>query len=261
LKRHAGHLGGGVLDRLDDVLIAGAPAQVAGDAEADLLLARVRVLLQQAVRAHDHAGRAEAALKPVHLAKAFLQGGQRAVGSGHAFDRQDLGAIGLDGEHGAGLHRLAVEVHRAGAAMAGLAADMRAGQVELLAQEMDQQRARFDEGLDRLAVDLERDLRLRHDRLPQRARDLARASARATITPAILVRYSTGPRRSAAGDVIASAAATTRLTVSASSPVPATSRDASSAQSGVSPTLVSAMEQVAMRSPLSVRTTAAAAVA
>ena len=40
---------GGVAHRLDDVLVAGAAAQVAGEAEADLLLGRVRVLLQQPV--------------------------------------------------------------------------------------------------------------------------------------------------------------------------------------------------------------------
>ena len=60
-----------------------------------------------------------------------------------------VGAVGLDREHGAGLDRLAVEVDGAGAAMAGLAADMRAGEVELLAQEMDQQGARLDQRFDR----------------------------------------------------------------------------------------------------------------
>src|SRR5262245_54161010 len=72
LERHAVELGGGVLDRFDDVLIAGAAAEVAGNAEADLRLGRALVLLQQPIGAKDHSGRAEPALQAVHLAEAFL---------------------------------------------------------------------------------------------------------------------------------------------------------------------------------------------
>ena len=56
---------------------------------------------------------------------------------------------------------------------------------------------------------------------------MARASARESITPAILVRYCGVPRRSDAGAVIASAAATARFTV----PRRATSRSGSPARS------------------------------
>ena len=49
LRGAGAHLRRRVLNGLDDVLVARAPAQVAGDAEADLLLARVGVLLQQPV--------------------------------------------------------------------------------------------------------------------------------------------------------------------------------------------------------------------
>ena len=55
--------------------------------------------------------------KSVHFAEAFLQRVQRAVGVRHAFDGADLGAVCLHGEHRAGLHRLAVEIDGAGAAM------------------------------------------------------------------------------------------------------------------------------------------------
>ncbi len=46
--------------------------------------------------------------------------------------------------------------------MAGVAADMRAGDIELIAQEMDQQGARLDQSLHGLAIDLHRDLRFGH---------------------------------------------------------------------------------------------------
>ena len=53
-------------------------------------------------------------------------------------------SVGLHREHQAGAHRLAVEEDRAGAADAVLAADVRAGQAELVAQEVAQQQARLD---------------------------------------------------------------------------------------------------------------------
>src|SRR5262245_66651490 len=59
------HLGGGLLDRLDDVHVAGAAAQVAADAPPDLVLARVRVLTEQPGGLHDHPRGAEAALQAV----------------------------------------------------------------------------------------------------------------------------------------------------------------------------------------------------
>jgi hypothetical protein len=43
-------------------------------------------------------------------------------------------------QRGAALHRLAVDMHDAGAALAGVAADMGAGQAEVFAQELNQQR-------------------------------------------------------------------------------------------------------------------------
>src|SRR5512139_1574657 len=69
----------GGLHGLDDVLVTRAAAQVAGDALADVLLARVRVFLQQAVGARDHAGRAVAALQAVLLVERLLQRVQRAA--------------------------------------------------------------------------------------------------------------------------------------------------------------------------------------
>ena len=47
-------------------------------------------------------------------------------------------------EHGAGLHRHAVDMDDAGAALRGVAADMGAGEAQVLAQELHQQRARID---------------------------------------------------------------------------------------------------------------------
>src|SRR5215207_11259777 len=62
----------GPADCRDDVLVARAAADRARDRGADLLLGRVRVLVQQRARRHQHAGRAEAALERVQLMEALL---------------------------------------------------------------------------------------------------------------------------------------------------------------------------------------------
>ena len=65
--------------------------------------------------------------------------------------------------------------------MAGFAADMRPGEVQLLAQEVDEQGARLDQRFDELAVDLHGDLGFGHVFISfgQRARAIWRGRARA----------------------------------------------------------------------------------
>ena len=60
-----------------------------------------------------------------------------------------VGAIGLDREHRARLRAPAVDEDGAGAALAGVAADVRAGQAQLFAEEVDEEHARLDVGLAR----------------------------------------------------------------------------------------------------------------
>ena len=62
----------------------------------------------------------------------------------------------LHRQHQAGAHDLAVDAHRACAANAVLAADMRAGQFQMLAQEIRQIEPRQHMRIDALAVDIER---------------------------------------------------------------------------------------------------------
>ncbi len=99
--------------------------------------------LQHAGREHQEARRAEAALQAVVLDEGALQRVQR-IAVREALDGADPAAIGLHGEHQAGAHRLAVDQHRAGAADAMLAADMRAGLAAVVADRVDQRAARLD---------------------------------------------------------------------------------------------------------------------
>ena len=135
-------LGGGE-HRLDDVVVAGAAAQVALETFAHLGFARVRVLVEQAGRRHDHPRRAVTALQPVVLHERPLHRVQLAVG-GQTLDRDHVGTVGLDRQHGAALHRLTVDVDGARPARRGVAPDVGAGQLELLAQELHEQRPRLD---------------------------------------------------------------------------------------------------------------------
>ena len=77
---------------------------------------------------------------------------------GEPLDGRDLGAVGLDREDRAGFRAPAVHEDGAGAALTGVAPDVRAGQAQLLAQEVDQEHAGVDVSLARLAVHGHRDL-------------------------------------------------------------------------------------------------------
>src|SRR5262249_50276558 len=160
-----------------------------------------------------------------------------------------------------GFHRHAVDIDGAGTAMGGLTADMGTGHLQILADEMHQQRARLDEAFDLGAVHLHGDVGFCHLSLPQPALPAARCNARTTMMPPTCLRYSTGPRASAAGDMIACAAAAAFFNEASSRLLPITAFAASVASSGVSARLVRPIEQVASLPPDIVSTTAAAAVA
>src|SRR5580658_11093967 len=112
---------GGQQDAVDDALVAGAPADVAGERFADLLLAGVGVDGEERGGLHDKPRRAETALEAVRIPHRLLQRAQPAV-SGQPLDRRDLAACGLDRQDQARAHRPAVEDDRAGTADPVLAA-------------------------------------------------------------------------------------------------------------------------------------------
>ena len=93
---------------------------------------------EQRVARHHHPRRAKAALQAVLLIEALLDRVELPVLL-EPFDRHDLPAVGLDGEHGAGLDGRSVEQHRACAAVRRVAADVRARQPQGLADEVDEQ--------------------------------------------------------------------------------------------------------------------------
>ena len=105
-------------------------------------LAGIRVRGQERGRGQHHPRRAEAALEPVLLVEALLHRAEPAGGR-EALDGGELVPVGLDGEHRARLHRRPSR-HRAGAAVGRVAADVRPGKPERLAEEVHEQEPRLD---------------------------------------------------------------------------------------------------------------------
>ncbi|OLC16976.1 MAG: hypothetical protein AUH32_00110 [Actinobacteria bacterium 13_1_40CM_66_12] len=72
---------------------------------------------------------------------------------GHALDRGEVLAFGLDGEHRAALHRLAVDEDRARAALAGVTSDVRSGEAGHVADVVHEQEPWLDLMLVPAAID------------------------------------------------------------------------------------------------------------
>src|SRR4029453_16111591 len=109
-------------------------ADLAGDRLPDLLLGRVRIAVEQGAGRHQHSRRTEAALQPVTLHEAALDGVELAEPL-QTFYRAHL-VSGCHGcQDGARLDRLAVQPDGTRAAVAGVATPVRAGQGQVIAQE------------------------------------------------------------------------------------------------------------------------------
>src|SRR5262249_9186460 len=115
--------------------------------------------------AHRDPGRADPALRTAARDQLALHRMQHTAAR-QALDRDDPAPVALTGRDQAGVHRLAVELDGAGAALALAAALLGAGQSQILAQHVEQALPRRDLNRARLAVDLECEL---HD-VPQRGR-------------------------------------------------------------------------------------------
>src|ERR1043166_3057766 len=120
------HLVARGLHRLDDVLVAGTAAEIGRQHVEQVLIADIGMLLQHVGGEHQEAGRAEAALQSMMRDEGALQRMQILWGA-EPFDRSDLLALRLHRKHQARAHGLAIDDHRAGAADAVLATDVRAG--------------------------------------------------------------------------------------------------------------------------------------
>jgi len=118
---------------------------MAGETGTDFAFARIGALAQERIERHQDAGRTEAALQGEVLAEGVLQRREAIGGRRQAFDSANVRALGLYGECQTGARRHAVDLHRAGAAYAVLATDMRAGCPQRMPEEIAQEHARLRE--------------------------------------------------------------------------------------------------------------------
>ena len=123
------------LDRADDVLIPGAAADIVVETEPDGFAVGIGIFAQQLGHQHQHSRRAVTALQAVLLPERRAAAGCRLFGAAERLDGLDAAAVGLHRQRAAGARRETVEQDRAGAAHAVLAADMRAGQADFVADE------------------------------------------------------------------------------------------------------------------------------
>jgi hypothetical protein len=143
---------------VDDVLIAGAPTEVALEPGANPFLGGMRLTLQQFQRAHDHAGGAKAALQRVTFAERSQQRVLRITGQAQALEGVNGCAVRLDGQDRARLHRAALQVNSARAALSRVAPNMHASDTEVLSEEVHEPPAGLDLGPPRLPIHSEIDL-------------------------------------------------------------------------------------------------------
>src|SRR6516165_4334135 len=162
------------LDRVDDLGIGGAAAEIAREVVPDLILVRVGMGLQQ-LRRHQHeTRRAVSALEGAGLDEGFLHGAEiERVRVRERLDGAHLGAVDERGQVEAAGNGRAVHQHGAAAAQSLAAALARAHQIEFALQQLDEVVMRLDLGRDLLAVEGEAD-RAGHSSSPSGALALAR---------------------------------------------------------------------------------------
>src|SRR5262249_912028 len=144
----------GALDRAQDAHMRAAAALEAGERLPDLGVGRLLGLIEERGRRHDPAVDAVTALRDLLLHVGLLDR-MRLLERAEAGKGDDLAAAHRRHRRHAGPHRLAVDVHGAGAALRQSAAEMRVVVRELVAQRVEQRHVGI--GVDRvdLAVHVE----------------------------------------------------------------------------------------------------------
>lgn len=148
----------GHLDRIDDLLVAGATAEIAIDRRLDLVTGGIDIGLEEGGADDEESRRAEAALAAAGLGKALLNRMQM-MAIRQTLDRGDRRAFSLAGKAETRQARLPINLDRAAATCPHVAASLEPQRPDLIAQNIEQNRVALDEVLGLYAV---------HNRLPRR---------------------------------------------------------------------------------------------
>ena len=114
-----------------------AAAQIAIQRLLDVIAGRMRILVEQGLRGHDHAADAVAALRGLLVNEGLLKLA-RILLRAEALERGDLLAFGKGERRDAGMDGIAVHDDGAGAALGQPAAEFRATQAKIVAQRVKQ---------------------------------------------------------------------------------------------------------------------------
>ena len=145
----------------DNFPIPSTTTEHAAETIQHFLLGRIGMARQQIGSRHEHAGCADATLRRTVGEKRLLQGAELTLLS-QTFDRLDHTAFGLRNGGQTGTHLPSVQQHRAGAAVAGVAADLRPSKPQSVAQDIRQTRCRIapDHAVDTIHCQLDGPLTL-----------------------------------------------------------------------------------------------------
>ena len=131
------HLSRGPANGPDNVDVSGASAKISFQGMGDFFVAGIGIRFEQVNRGHYHAWSAVAALQAVLLLECLLHWVKGAA-VGEALDGRDLGAVRLHGENRTGFHGDAVDMNRASATLARVAAYVGARQAQVFAEKVDE---------------------------------------------------------------------------------------------------------------------------
>src|SRR3981189_3648172 len=135
-------------------LLGGAAAANIGERFVDVLVGRLRLLLQQCCDRHDHSALAISALRDVIGDPGQLHLVQCAFG-GQSFDGRDLLADGFADHHAARSHRAPVDMDGCAAALCNAATIFGAGQAGIFPDRPQQRCVRLDIHVESFAIDNE----------------------------------------------------------------------------------------------------------
>jgi len=144
-------------NRFEDLLIAGAATQAAGQRFANLVAGRIGDLVEQRLRRDEESRGAVPALRGAEIRERFLQRMEPAVRR-QTFDGEHVAAFALGAKHKARQHRLSVQQHRTRAALAELASVLGAAQVQIFTQHLEKRFVGSERDFGRLAVHGQREL-------------------------------------------------------------------------------------------------------
>src|SRR5574341_1143390 len=133
--RFAAQLGGGGVNRVEDGDIARAAAECIFEGDLHIIVSSVGVLIEQTLGSHNQARRAESALDCAMLDKAALEWVKNAV-FGKPFDGLHRCTLRLEGGIDARIDGFPIDDDRAGAAFGLFAADLGAGEAQIVTKDL-----------------------------------------------------------------------------------------------------------------------------